>query len=55
MTTTKRPVGRPALLGETERRTVHLPPAVVQKLIAAGEGSLSRGIVKAASKLRSPK
>jgi len=50
---TKRPPGRPALLGVTERRTVHLPPDVVVKLIAHGDGSLSRGIVKAAKKVKS--
>jgi hypothetical protein len=51
--TAKRKAGRPQNFGVvTERRTVHLPPEVVAKLIAYGDGSLSRGIVKAAKKVK---
>ena len=47
MTAKKRP-GRPALFdSEAERKTVHLPAPVIDKLAKLGEGSLSRGIVAA--------
>ena len=45
--------GRPSLSGETgERYQVTIPPSVEAKIRAHGEGSLSRGIIKLAKKLR---
>ncbi len=47
MTTKKRP-GRPALFdSEAERKTVHLPAPVIDKLAKLGDGNLSRGIAAA--------
>lgn len=49
----KRGRGRPPLSGETgQRYQVHLPPTVAEKLRALGEGSLSQGIIRAASKVK---
>lgn len=54
MTAAKRPVGRPTLFGKaTDRKTVHLPPPVIAQFTALGNGSLSRGIVLAARKVKS--
>lgn len=50
-------MGRPPLspTGEVGTRyQAHLPPSVADKLRAYGNGSLSAGIVKAATKLRKP-
>lgn len=48
----KRP-GRPALFdSEAERKTVHLPAPVIDKLAKLGDGSLSRGIVAAAKRIK---
>lgn len=53
MTAAKRGRGRPPISGETgQRYQVHLPPTVADKLRKHGNGSLSQGIVKAASKVR---
>jgi hypothetical protein len=50
----KRGRGRPPLSGETgQRYQVHLPPTVAEKLRVLGEGSLSQGIIRAASKVKS--
>jgi hypothetical protein len=54
MSAAKRAVGRPMLFGKpTERKTVHLPPPVIAQLTMLGDGSLSRGIVLAARKVKS--
>ena len=51
--TTKRGRGRPKLHTEAvERSQVSLPVSVSQKLRKAGDGSLSRGIVIAAKKVK---
>lgn len=47
--------GRPSLSGETgERYQVTIPPTVEAKIRDYGEGSLSAGIIKLASKIRKP-
>lgn len=54
--TAKRGRGRPKLHAEpVERSQVSLPVSVDAKLRKAGNGSLSAGIIIAASKLRNPK
>ena len=46
--------GRPRLFDTTaERKTVHLPVPVIDKLAKLGGGSLSRGIVIAANRVKS--
>lgn len=50
----KRGRGRPPLsaTGEVgERYQVHLPPSVADKLRQYGDGSLSRGIIRAAKRV----
>ena len=50
----KRPRGRPSLTGETgQRYQVTIPPSIADKLRQHGEGSLSRGVIRAAKKVKS--
>jgi hypothetical protein len=53
VTATKRPLGRPSFTGVAGARyQITIPSAIADKLRKLGDGSLSRGVIKAAAKVK---